>query len=166
MLYLHELLHKLNTSHFTRPRPSGEGFIPVPVKIGLCRPGETKPFAVVGPDQWAFQTYRPAKGDRPERPAMLVILCTVPVENPGPPAPETTPDDLSHARAEQPGEIDWRNRGPMPPPDPAAWVNTLQATVVPPFDPPPSPEVPGVYPVALDRVAVMSRESKGDGTKE
>lgn len=57
---------------------------------------------------------------------------SVPPANPeAPPASNGTPADT-----------DWRTRGAMPPPDPAAWVETLRAAVVPPFNPSAPPDVP------------------------
>ena len=121
-IYLHDLLHALQTAMGARPRPasgkSGE-MVPVPVEVYLMAEteprGEFAQMLALDVLTWRLQPHKPATADAPEVPARLYFACSLPapftlnrpadpdaVEPAAEPDPEpvvldpTTPPELRH----------------------------------------------------------------------
>lgn len=78
-------------------------------------------------------------------------------------SPEPVPPQPPPAPESPDAPIDWRNRGAMPPPDPAVWVEHVRTAVVPNFNPPdPGAGIP-VYSGDGPKVATFSKESRATG---
>ncbi len=160
-VYLHDLLHQLQTSIGSRPRPipGKPDMMPVPVELILSAgtmDGFGAAFAV-DLTEWRLLPHVPATRDpatgivQCEQPARLVFFATL-------------RDDLKlHTVSAEP---------PAPEPEPEPTPPIHGAQPIPPFDPAPYAAPPGefdgTYPTDKSRAGVggnsVERASRGKGT--
>lgn len=111
MIHLHDLMHQLQTSGGTRPRPTGEmtalpdgtpveKMKPIPVKVALYREGTGDHFATVPAHAWALEG------------GELLIGCVVPF----------APDTMGVPEAAPPAEAPAPGRRPLPQDGKAVWL--------------------------------------------